>query len=307
VLHHVLADGLGGLAILAALADPGIAASDARFPKFAPQWRELIVDATREKIRSLSGLTAGMRRGMAGLRELGLGTARPRMVDKTSLNRPTSSRRRLATVTVSLPDVVAVAHKAGGTVNDVVLTAVTGALLATLRGRSEHPDQLVVSVPVSGRTSTTTGRLGNNIGVRPIAVPAVADDAARLAEIIRLTRANRHLVRASSAGPLGAVFRGLSRIGLFQSFIAHQRLVHTFETNVRGPAEPLCFGGHRVRAVVPAAVNPGNIGVSFGALSYAGVLGVTVVADPDILPELNSLSDALSCVFARLLHSESTH
>ena len=61
----------------------------------------------------------------------------------------------------------------------------------------------------------------------------------------RLTRTNRELARASSAGPLGLAFRTLSRLRLFQTFIEHQRLVHTFETNMRCPTEPLCFGGHQ--------------------------------------------------------------
>ena len=53
--------------------------------------------------------------------------------------------------------------------------------------------------------------------------------------------------------------------------------MHTIESNVRGSTEPLSFGGHRISAVVPAAVNPGNIGVSFDVLYYAGVLSVTAV------------------------------
>ena len=158
-------------------------------------------------------------------------------------------------------------------------------------------------MPVSGRPSATTDRLGNNTGVRPIAVSTLADDNARLAEIISLTRTSRELARASSAGPLGLAFRALSRLGLFQTFIEHQRLVHTFETNMRGPTKPLFFGGHRVSAVVPAAVNPGNIGVAFDALSYAGVLSVTLVTDPDIVEELDPLTHSLSAVYARLTNS----
>jgi diacylglycerol O-acyltransferase / wax synthase len=303
VLHHVLADGLGGLAILAALADPGLPAPTRTFPQRPPRWRELAVDATREKMRAASTLPTRLRRGLTGLRELGLGPSRPRLIEKTSLNRPTSKRRRFATVTVPLADIVAAAHRAGGTVNDVVLAAVTGALLTELRARGEHPARLVVSVPVSGRPSATADRLGNNTGVRPIAVPTLADDNARLAEIISLTRTSRKLARASSAGPLGLAFRALSRLGLFQTFIEHQRLVHTFETNMRGPAEPLFFGGHRVSAVVPAAVNPGNIGVAFDALSYAGVLSVTLVTDPDIIEELDQLTRSMSAVYTRIAKS----
>jgi diacylglycerol O-acyltransferase / wax synthase len=303
VLHHVLADGLGGLAILAALADPGLDVPARPFPQRPPRRRELVVDTAREKIRAASNLPVRLRRGSAGLRELGLGPTRPHLVEKTSLNRPTSNRRRLGVVTVSLADIAAVAHRASGTVNDVVLTAVTGALLATLRASGEHPTRLVVSVPVSGRHSATAERLGNNTGVRPVAVPTLVDDHARLAEIIRLTGMTRELVRASSAGPLGFAFRALTRLGLFRKFIDRQRLVHTFESNMRGPTEPLSFGGHRISAVVPAAVNPGNIGVSFDVLSYAGVLSVTVVTDPDIVKELDPLTQALSTVFTRLIDS----
>ena len=178
VLHHVLADGLSGLAILAALADPGLPAPTRTFPRRPPQWRELTVDAAHEKMRAASTLPTRLRRGLAGLRELGLGSSRPRLIEKTSLNRPTSKRRRFATVTVPLADIVTAAHRAGGTVNDVVLAAVTGALITELRARGEHPARLVVSVPVSGRPSATADRLGNNTGVRPIAVPTLADDNA---------------------------------------------------------------------------------------------------------------------------------
>jgi hypothetical protein len=301
VFHHVLADGLGGLAVLATLADPGRRESDRDFPRGAPRWDALAVDAARRRLDALRSLPAGLHRTVAGVRELGIGPTRPRIVEKTFLNRPTSSRRRLDRVEVTLADVVALAHRMGGTVNDVVLAAVTGALFKVLAARGEHPAQLVVSVPVSGRRSTTTARLGNDTGVRPIAVPALADDHARLAKIITLTRPNAALQRASSAVPLGLAFRALSRLGVFRLFVEHQRLVHTFETNLRGPAEPVFFGGHPIRAIVPAAVNPGNVGVSFDVLSYAGVLGMTVVTDPEIVTEPDRLTAELAQVFATLL------
>jgi diacylglycerol O-acyltransferase / wax synthase len=303
VFHHVLADGLGGLAVLATLADLGPRHFDQDFPRRAPRWDELAVDATRLRLNAVRGLVTGLRRGVAGIRELGIGPTGPRLVEKTFLNRPTSARRRLDTVAVSLADVVAVAHRVGGTVNDVVLAAVTGASFKILAARGDHPARLVVSVPVSGRRSTTTDRLGNDTGVRPIAVPALADDHARLAKIINMTGSAAALQRASSAVPLGLAFRGLSRLGLFRLFVEHQRLVHTFESNLRGPAEPVFFGGHRIRAIVPAAVNPGNVGVSFDVLSYAGVLGVTVVTDPRIVTEPDRLAEDLTQVFASLLES----
>ena len=77
--------------------------------------------------------------------------------------------------------------------------------------------------------------------------------------------------------------------------------MHTFETNLRGPAEPVSLGGHLIGAIIPAAVNPGNIGVTFDVLSYAGVLGVTLVTDPEIVTEPNTLTEELADVFASLI------
>jgi diacylglycerol O-acyltransferase len=303
VFHHVLADGLGGLAVLTTLADPGPQQPSHGFPRPAPGWEELAIDAARQKAKAARGVFVGLRRAVAGIRELGIRPSGPRLVEKTFLNRPTSDRRRLDTVAVPLAAVVQAGHRAGGTVNDIVLAAVTGALFRVLADRGEHPAQLVVSVPVSGRRSTTTDRLGNDTGVRPIAVPSLADDHARLAEIITMTRSNAALQRASSAVPLGLAFRGLSRLGLFRLFVEHQRLVHTFETNVRGPTEPVFLGGHPIRAIIPAAINPGNVGVSFDVLSYAGVLSVTIVSDPQIVSEPQRLADALNDVFTRLMET----
>ena len=302
VMHHVLADGLGGLAVLAALADGATMASDRDYPRPPPRWRDLVIDATRERVAAVAVAPRNFRRAVAGLRELGISRERPQLIEQTSLHGRTSERRRLATVELLLADVVALAHRFGGTVNDVMLAAVSGALLAAMGVRGEHPNRLVISVPISGRGKAgQTGHLGNNTGVRPIAVPAIVDDHARLTEIVALTHAQVDAPRASSAGPLGLAFRLLSRFGLFRVFVDHQRLVHTFETNLRGPTATMSFGGHRISAVIPMVVNPGNVGISFVVLSYAGVLGITLVADPLIVPEQDKIADSLEAVCQRLL------
>jgi WS/DGAT/MGAT family acyltransferase len=277
VIHHVVADGLGGLAVLAALAvgvgrpAPVVPATAAPGP--GSVWRRV-------------------GRGVAGLRELGL-AGRPRLAARTSLNRPTGPRRCCATTGVPLVASSEAAHRAGGTVNDVVVAAIVGALLDLLRSRGEHPDALVVSVPISARRGTNALALGNQVGVRPLRVPAVEDDEARLSAVVALRHSSAPAPPASSAGPLGLAFRALVRIGVFGWFIDHQRMIHTFVSNVRGPSQPLAIAGHQVTGIVPVAVVPGNVGVSFAALSYDGLLGVTLVADPDVVPELEMLAGRL--------------
>jgi hypothetical protein len=92
---------------------------------------------------------------------------------------------------------------------------------------------------------------------------------------------------------MSLVFRGLASVGLFDPFIRRQRLVHTFETNLRGPRERLSIAGCEVTRVVPIAVNPGNVTVSFDVLSLAGRLVVTVVSDPERVPDHQDLASLL--------------
>jgi WS/DGAT/MGAT family acyltransferase len=234
---------------------------------------------------------------------LDLTTHAPRLVTPTALNRPTGPRRAISVAGVPLGGVVDTAHAHGATVNDVVLAAVGGALGAALGRRGEAPEELVASVPVSARRGTTATRLGNDTGVRPLAIPTQGDPFRRLelvAQSSRLAAARAEGGRAASAAPLLAVFRGLARVGLLRWFINHQRLVHTFVTNVRGPADPLQLMGHRVAEIVPVAISPGNVGVTFDVLSYAGQLVVTVVADPVIVPDHQQVADDLTADLARL-------
>jgi WS/DGAT/MGAT family acyltransferase len=302
VVHHVLADGLGGLAVLAELSDGAPTVPPREFPHPPPTRRELFRDAARDRAAAVAAAPRTVRLMVAGLRELGLRRAtRLSLVAETSLLGPTSDQRRLATVDLPLAEVRSLAHRIGGTVNDVMLAAVSGALLTAMRTRGEDPSRLVISVPISGRRAGETDRLGNHTGVRPIAVPAILDDHFRLATIVALTRAQAATPRATSAAPLGLVFRLLRRLGLFRVFVEHQRLVHTFETNLRGPSAALSLGGHRIGSVIPVVVNPGNVGISFVVLSYAGSLGVTLVADPLIVPDQDAVAESLAAVAQRLL------
>ena len=309
VAHHVLADGMGGLAVLGALADDDARdARDARDGDGArplaatspalPGWSVLAREAWGSRLRGLRGLIGrhprpgGARRSGGGARELGL--QRPRLADRCSLLGATGSRRHLAVATADLAVVKAAARAHGASVNDVVVTAVTGALVDLLARRGESVSELVVSVPVSRRAQGEAGSLGNSTGVVPVRVPAVADVATRLAALVAERDRVRGPARGGSAALLTPVFRGLAAVGAFQAFIDHQRLVHTFVTNVRGPAHHLRVADAEVTGVVPVAVNPGNVAVSFDVLSYAGTLVVTLVCDPVLVPESAWLADRVT-------------
>jgi diacylglycerol O-acyltransferase len=88
------------------------------------------------------------------------------------------------------------------------------------------------------------------------------------------------------------VFRLLASAGLFRWFVDRQRLVNSFLTNMAGPTGPLTFAGARVLRVIPVTITAGDVGVAFAALSYAGRLSVTVIVDPDVVPEADDLAAA---------------
>ena len=295
VAHHVLADGLSGLAVLAALTgttatgQPTGAAHHTAYTR-----RALVADAWRSRVHGLGTLATRARAAAAGARDLGLDGRLPHRCPRTTFNRPTGPRRRLTVVERPLADAVAAGHRLGVTVNDLVLAAVSSAVAATLRDSGETPDCIVISVPFSGRASAGAGRLGNETGVVPFRIPLDVASDARLRTVARMSRAQRARPRAASAAPLGAGFRALARLGVLQWFVDHQPLVNTFVTNVRGPAHPWRFCGRPVTSVVPIAVTPGNVGVTFDVLSYAGTLGITVVTDPDVVADADPLARHLA-------------
>jgi diacylglycerol O-acyltransferase / wax synthase len=289
VFHHVLADGIGGLALLAQLVDEAPrTAADRWFPRQPPpRWR-LLTDALAERLRTLAHFPHGLRGIRDGVRE-------PRSTQapqgpRTSLNRPAGPRRALRLVRTDLAAVHAAAHAQSGTVNDVVLTAVGGAIGGLLARRGERVEDIVVSVPISARRRTSADRLGNAVGVLPVAVPTAGPPTARLAAVARRTAGRRPAPRAASATLLNAGFRLIAAAGLLPWLLDHQRLVTTFVTNLRGPEQPVTLLGAAVEHVVPVTTTTGNVPVVFGALSYAGVLTLAVVADPDACPELDDLA-----------------
>jgi WS/DGAT/MGAT family acyltransferase len=197
VFHHVLADGMGGLAVLASLVDGVASPPPSDFPRPKPCWRRLAQDAATARLHTLADLTGVPARLRAALAELRQG-ATPR-APRCSLNRPVGTRRRFGVARADLAQVRRVGHDHGGTVNDVVLAAVSGALSSLLAHRGERVDHVVVSVPISSRTEATIAQLGNQVGVIPVAIPTSGRPLDRLGSIARATREHKTGSRGASA------------------------------------------------------------------------------------------------------------
>lgn len=301
VFHHVVADGIAGLAILAALADGSPDAPESNFPRPAPTRAELALDAAQERFVAIGRLPRTIVRLGQALAQLGP-SLRER-ASRSSLNQPTRERQRFTTVGCDLAAVTDVAHANRATVNDVVLSAITGALHSLLMKRGELVNEFVVSVMFSSRPRAAAGSLGNQSGAVPLRLPASGAALQRLKAVASITRVEKLSTRGASTAVLGPFFRALARVGLYQWFVDHQRIVHTFVTNLKGPQSALSMGGFPVVDIVPLTVTSGNITVLFAVLSYAGRLTVTIVSDPTTCSDLDTLQDALAGELTALIGS----
>ncbi len=298
--HHVLADGIGGLAVLANLVDgDAVVLAAPGFPHPGPDRARLLTDAFRHRWHTVRHPAPALRRLRAAAAALRPHGSRRRAA-RCSLNRPTGPRRVLTVVSSELDPLHRVARAHGATVNDVLLTAVAGALHDLVASRGEHVEPFVISVPMSARQHTNATSLGNDVGAVPIEVSGCGDPFRRLERTAEVTRAAKATTRGSSMAILGPVFRILARLGVFGWFIAHQRLVHSFVTNLRGPSTRYTFVGATIDSIAAIAVVTGNVTLSFAALSYGGRVAVTVIADPDANPDLPALHRALERRLAEL-------
>ena len=290
--HHVMADGMGGLAVLAGLVDGSPAPpEDDAFPRPAPSTRALFADTLRTRGQALTGFGAGRRRVRDAVAEL---SGRPPRAPRCSLNERVGAGRSIDVASVPLAAFHTAARVHGASVNDAALVAITGATSRFLHERDEAVDHLVVSMPVSTRSTASAGSLGNQIGVVAVSLPVCGTISERLAATAAITHDRGTGPRGASAPMLAPAFRLLGALGVLRWVTDRQRMVTTFVTNLRGPVDRVELRGAPVEQLIPLNSTSGNVQVAFGVFSYAGTLTVTLMADAgmaDDLPRLVALLD----------------
>ena len=299
-LHHVVADGVSGIASLAALlAGPGATGTRAETrwtPADEPSPRELRRDSLRRRVDALcSVITAGRhpRRALRTVaqswqatRELVSGEPGP----VTSLGGLVGPHRRLAFVRAPLDDVEAVARANRATVNDVLLAMICAGVRALLTSRGEQVEHLTlpIFVPVSLRRGAGDAGLGNRISQMAVDLPVgIADPVERLRRItVETSRA-----KAFAHPSMGAVFRNRILSGVMLRLIIRKR-VNLLSADIVGPRQPLSFAGVPVLEVFPLLNLMGNITLGVGALSYAGGFQLLAEGDADHYPDLGVFATA---------------
>jgi diacylglycerol O-acyltransferase / wax synthase len=219
----------------------------------------------------------------------------PLQAPKSILNRRISRARRFATQKLETERFKAVARRANGTLNDVVL-AVAGAALRRYLGELDAlpGDPLVAMVPVNVRPKDDAGG-GNAIGAILASLATdVADPGERLDAVIASTRRAKEQLQGMPKAAIIQYSALLTSPFMLQLLPgAPGRVRPPFNvviSNVPGPDEPLYFRGARLDAAYPMSIPVHGLALNVTCNSYAGHLNFGFIGCRDTLPHLQRLA-----------------
>jgi WS/DGAT/MGAT family acyltransferase len=224
------------------------------------------------------------------------------------LNVRIGPHRRFTWVTADLADFKTVKNALGGTVNDVVLAAVAGALGRYLDRHGELEEGLVLRamVPVSIRADVERGALGNRVAAMWTPLPvSVADPVTRLLQISREMDGIKESGQAVGAQVLTELtgFAPPTIVAQAARLQARQRMFNLVVTNVPGPQFPLYMLGRRLQAMYPMVPLASNQALGIAIMSYDGQLDFGLNADYDALPDVQDFADDLRAAIAELVEA----
>jgi WS/DGAT/MGAT family acyltransferase len=214
------------------------------------------------------------------------------------------SKRAAWSSPVPLHDVKAIGRITGTTVNDVLLTAVTGALRRYLQLRGQPTDGISIRalLPVNLRPLDGPIELGNRFGLVFVDLPiGIADSFERLVGF------KQQMTTIKNSPEAVIAFGILSTIGMIPAG-AEQRVVELFGnkatavmTNVPGPREPLYLAGKRLRRIMCWVPKSGRLGLGVSILSYAGEVCIGIATDVGLVPDPEAIVAAFQAEFDELM------
>ncbi|MFJ8196490.1 wax ester/triacylglycerol synthase family O-acyltransferase [Streptomyces sp. NPDC096152] len=294
--HHALADGLRALTLAAAIMDP--MDMPAPRPRPAEPPRGLLPD-----VRKLPGLLRGALSDVGRALDIGAAVARSTLATRSTpaLTAEPTGTRRTAGVVVDIDDVHLVRKAVGGTVNDVLIAVVAGALRRWLDERGDGSEGVAprALIPVSRRRPRTAHPQGNRLSGYLIELPVGDPDPLR-----RLGAVRTAMDRNKDAGPN----RGAGAVALLADHVpalghrlggplvgqAARLWFDILVTSVPLPSLGLKLGGHPLTAVFPFAPLARGQSLAIAISTYRGSVHYGLVADAKAVPDLGRLAAAVS-------------
>ena len=325
--HHSLVDGVAGVDLATVLFDaepnPPPAETSTELEPWQPHTEPPTVELVLAGLRGMVGAAVGLvgrfvgaaaaspDAGLARLRDAAEGVgeivwATLNPAPETPLNVEIGPHRRYLFVRHRLDDYKEVKDALGGTVNDVVLTVVSGALARWLRARGVRTEGLEMRalVPVSVRTQTDHGTLGNRLTVMRGPLPVyIRDPLARLRFVKKAMDGLKESKQAVGAATLAAVNNLAPPTILAQASRLNfsTRLFNLIVTNIPGPQMPLYVLGHELEDLFPIAFLPRGHALAVAIMSYNGRLEYGLLADYDALPDVDLIAQGIDEALAELL------
>jgi diacylglycerol O-acyltransferase / wax synthase len=311
-VHHSMMDGLTAMQVAAMLFDftsePRAVEREPWNPQPDPSARQLLTDAivdhaahglgavgraAERAVRRPQETVAAIGRTGSGLANLIGGM----MSASGPFTVPVGPTRRLSMADAPVSDAKGIKNALGGTVNDVILSSVAGALAHLLESRGDdvtNDQTLRAMVPVSLRVGSPGTDSGNEVSPIFVDLPVGAmHEEERLARITAATRRlkeSRAEVGTETLVGLGGFFPA-AFYRLVSAIAGRQRVADLVVSNIPGPQDPMYFAGARLAE---------TMGLSVGVTSLAGRMGFSFTADWDAVPDVWVLSDGLVETFARL-------
>jgi len=323
--HHAVVDGVSGVDIATVLFDLNPVPEPAEpqnswAPSHEPSRATLLAKGAEDVLRAPvmaarrferalqhpERTALQVRDAVEAVGEIGWNFANP--APKVPLNLEIGSHRRFVWVRSDLDHFKRVKNTVGGTVNDVVLAVVAGALRDWLHGRGIRTEglELRAQVPVSIRSQDERGQLGNRLAVMRAPLPVYIADPIRRLEAV--TRAMSGLKQSKQA--LGAEV--ISRFNDFAppTLLAQAarinfstRLFNLTVTNVPGPQVPLYVLGRELEDIFPVGFLPPNQALFVAIISYNGGVNFGLLADYDSMDDVDVIADGIEHGIADLVEA----
>jgi WS/DGAT/MGAT family acyltransferase len=314
--HHALVDGVSGVDLATVLFDLDpepreLESGDAWQPRPEPTGAELAAESLRSAatapLRALARAPkelADAREALEGLGEVVWAGLNP--PPDTPLNVHIGPHRRFEVAAASLADFKEIKNAFGGTVNDVVLAVVAGALQRWFHSRGLRTEglELRAAVPVSLRTADERGALGNRLTqlVAPLPV-GMRDPVLRLKRVSEAMEGVKESKQALGAEVIAGAqdFAPPTLLAQASRLNFSTRFYNLLVTNVPGLQVPLYVIGRRVDAVFPVPFLAGDRALAVAVMSYDGGMGFGLIGDLDAMPDLVVVAKGIDESIAELL------
>jgi WS/DGAT/MGAT family acyltransferase len=323
--HHCLVDGVSGVDITTVLFDaapdpePPPAPVPTWIPGPEPSDAEMLAEALLERLTTPAEIVRGARAVLRAPRRMAHaaidGLEAAGAFARTGLGAPHSPfnveigpYRRFEMVQAPLAELKRIKNASGGTVNDVVLAAVTGALGRYLRshGHSTRDVELRALVPISVRGADQHGALGNRVSSYMAPLPVWCDDPVERLDRVSATMGDlKHSRQAVGATLMTELtdFAPPTIAGQAARLQSHQRFFNLVVTNIPGPQFPLYLMGRQLESVFPMVPLAKRQSICFGIMSYNGQVNFGLTADFDTMADLDVLADDLEASLRELSES----